>query len=204
ERKPRKGQNRIKTGQKREAFRKIWALERKDAEMEGCVMHNALRSSFLPIELKELRSKVNAINGMVGETKNLLNKVAIALDRFATAIESTSHKAGESSVPSDVVEEEFESGSDAEIRILEEIENQKGIEQIVKDDVAKSEIKKAKQDLINLVGLDVVEILYMDKVKYDKYCLKTLKQRAKGITKYVVLSKGKGHIYKDDGSEEII
>ncbi|GJT87193.1 hypothetical protein Tco_1068910 [Tanacetum coccineum] len=62
-----------------------------------------------------------------------------------------------------------------------EIKNQKGIEQAVKADVAKSEIKKAKQDLIDLLGLDMVEKMYKDKVKYDVYCLKMLNIRAKGM-----------------------
>ncbi|GJU67280.1 hypothetical protein Tco_1253539 [Tanacetum coccineum] len=81
----------------------------------------------------------------------------------------------------EVVEEESESDFDAEIRLSGslvesskqkplkkfayinekgetfqmtkvEIKNQKGIEQVVKADVAKSEIKKAKQDLIDLLG----------------------------------------------------
>nr|GEX63434.1 hypothetical protein [Tanacetum cinerariifolium] len=56
----------------------------------------------------------------------------------------------------------------------EEIENQKGIEQDVKADVSRSKIKKGKKDLIDIVGLDVVEKVYKDKV------------------------------YRDDGSDEII
>nr|GEZ87988.1 hypothetical protein [Tanacetum cinerariifolium] len=47
----------------------------------------------------------------------------------------------------------------------EEIENQKGIDKTVKADAAKSEIKKVKQDLIDLGGLGVVERMYRDKVK---------------------------------------
>ncbi|GKG18908.1 hypothetical protein Tco_0376007 [Tanacetum coccineum] len=91
----------------------------------------------------------------------------------------------------------------------EEIENQKGIKQTVKGDAAKSEINKVKQDLIDLMGLDVVEKMYKDKVKYDVYCLKMLNRRAKGkITNCDVLSRGKGPItlkvYRDDGSEEVI
>nr|GEU67415.1 hypothetical protein [Tanacetum cinerariifolium] len=90
-----------------------------------------------------------------------------------------------------------------------EIENQKGIEQDVKADVSRSKIKKGKKDLIDIVGLDVVEKVYKDKVKYDKYRLKMLNRRAYGmITNYGVLSRGKGPIslkvYRDDGSDEII
>nr|GEU49036.1 hypothetical protein [Tanacetum cinerariifolium] len=91
----------------------------------------------------------------------------------------------------------------------EEIKNQKGIVHAIKADAKKYEIKKAKQDLIDLVGLDAVEKMYMDKVKYDVYCLKMLNGRAKGkIKNYNALLKGNGPItlkfYRLDGSEEII
>ncbi|GKB24077.1 hypothetical protein Tco_0863478 [Tanacetum coccineum] len=45
----------------------------------------------------------------------------------------------------------------------EEIKNQKGIEQAVKADVAKSKIKKIKQNMIDLIGLEVVQRMYRDK-----------------------------------------
>ncbi|GKA28199.1 hypothetical protein Tco_0714367 [Tanacetum coccineum] len=270
-------------------------------------------SSFIRTELKELPSKVNKINGAVGELKqymenfeikvpcnlkllprkledfqssisvltskvldalpSLLNRVAKALDRFATTIDSASQKAVDNSVPladqvsthpaegdkytskatitqlfqrkqqkdaananqnkqptiyvtttipettsippsttttriiltnllfqspfitspikttpqtegenvqdkgtkamshEEVAELESNSNSDAKIILTEEIENQKGIGQAVKADVAKSEINKGKKDLIDLFGLYVVEKMYRDKVKYDKYCL---------------------------------
>nr|GEU89060.1 hypothetical protein [Tanacetum cinerariifolium]GEW55530.1 hypothetical protein [Tanacetum cinerariifolium] len=72
----------------------------------------------------------------------------------------------------------------------EEIENQKGIEQAVK-----SEIKKGKKYLIDILGHSVVDKVYKDKIKYDKYCLKMLNRRSQGkITNCDVLSKEKGPI----------
>ncbi|GJR31647.1 hypothetical protein Tco_1107879 [Tanacetum coccineum] len=59
-----------------------------------------------------------------------------------------------------------------------EIENQKGIEQAVKADAAKSGIKKGKKYLIDMLGQSVVDKVYKDKVKYDKCCLKMLNRRA--------------------------
>ncbi|GJZ50364.1 hypothetical protein Tco_0604554 [Tanacetum coccineum] len=50
----------------------------------------------------------------------------------------------------EMVEEESESNFDAEIRLS-------GIKHVVKADAAKSELKKGKHDLIDLLGLDVVE-----------------------------------------------
>ncbi|GJZ53845.1 hypothetical protein Tco_0608730 [Tanacetum coccineum] len=72
-----------------------------------------------------------------------------------------------------------------------------------------SQAKKGKEELIDLLGLDVVERMYKDKVKYDIHCHKMLNKRAPGkITNYDVLLRGKGLItlmvYKDNGSDEII
>nr|GEX27619.1 hypothetical protein [Tanacetum cinerariifolium] len=91
----------------------------------------------------------------------------------------------------------------------EEIKNQKGIEQMVKVDVVRSERKSGKKFLIRTLGQDVFEKVYKNKVKYDKYCLRMLSSMAQGkITNRDVLTKGKGHInlkvYRDDGSSEII
>ncbi|GJS20174.1 hypothetical protein Tco_0448806 [Tanacetum coccineum] len=47
----------------------------------------------------------------------------------------------------------------------EEIENQKCIKQAVKANVDRSEIKKGKKDLIDIVGFDVVEKVYKDKMR---------------------------------------
>ncbi|GJY45366.1 hypothetical protein Tco_0434429 [Tanacetum coccineum] len=74
----------------------------------------------------------------------------------------------------EVTKEESDSDSD-------EIKNQKRIKQTVKADVSRSKIKKGKKDLIDTVGLEVVEKIYKDKIKYDKYCLKMLNKRAHEI-----------------------
>ncbi|GJV95422.1 hypothetical protein Tco_1546999 [Tanacetum coccineum] len=187
--------------------------------------------SFISVLTSKL-SKLKVLDAL----PSLLNKVTEALNRFAHAIESTLQKAYDTSVPStgqagtqpaegenplnitaqpegeqvkdkdkksfsheEVDEEESESESDAE----------KKIKQTVKADVAKAEIQKGKEELIDLLGLDVVERMYKYTVKYDKYCLKMLNQRAPGkITNCDVLSRGKGPItlkvYRDDGSDEII
>ncbi|GKC73374.1 hypothetical protein Tco_1119257, partial [Tanacetum coccineum] len=137
----------------------------------------------------------------------------------------------------EVKEEESESNSEAEVRLIgslvesskktlkkfayineqgetclmieEEIKNQKKIEQTVKANVAKDEIKQGKEELIDLLLFDVVESMYKAKMKYDKYCIKMLNTRAQGkITNCDVLSRGKGTITlkvnTDDGFDEII
>ncbi|GJZ26005.1 hypothetical protein Tco_0570258 [Tanacetum coccineum] len=92
-------------------------------------------------------------------------------------------------------DEESDSDSDAESRpsaILEELSKSKPLKKFT-----------------YITEIDVVEKVYKDKVKYDKYCLKMLNRRAKGkITKCDVRTRGKSPInlkvYKDNGSIEII
>ncbi|GJV74135.1 ribonuclease H-like domain-containing protein [Tanacetum coccineum] len=50
----------------------------------------------------------------------------------------------------------------------EEIKKQKRIEQNIKVDIAKAKIEEGKDELIDLLGLEVVERMYKDKVKYDR------------------------------------
>ncbi|GJX66777.1 hypothetical protein Tco_0301120 [Tanacetum coccineum] len=83
---------------------------------------------------------------------------------------------------------------EVQVRLLA-LPGQKEIEQSVKADVAKAEIKKGKEELIDLLGLEVVERMYKDKMKCDRYYNKMLNRRAQGkITNCYVLSRGKGPI----------
>ncbi|GJY92158.1 hypothetical protein Tco_0507940 [Tanacetum coccineum] len=75
----------------------------------------------------------------------------------------------------------------------EEMKKQKDIKQNIKADVSKAEIKEGKDELIDLLGLEVVERMYKDKVKYEKYCNEMMNRRRQGrITNYDVLFRGKG------------
>ncbi|GJZ01011.1 hypothetical protein Tco_0518972 [Tanacetum coccineum] len=90
----------------------------------------------------------------------------------------------------------------------EQIKEQKGIEESVKADMAKREEEVRKEELVDLLGIDVVTNVYKDKIKYDKYYDKMLNQRVQSrITNYDVLTK-KGSItlkvYRDDGTDEVI
>ncbi|GJY70089.1 hypothetical protein Tco_0473071 [Tanacetum coccineum] len=91
----------------------------------------------------------------------------------------------------------------------EQIKEQKRIEESVKANMDKKEDEIGKEELVDLLGSDVVTNVYKAKIKYDKYCDKKLNRRALGkLTNYDVLSKGKGPItlkvYRDDGSNETI
>ncbi|GJT44248.1 hypothetical protein Tco_0952963 [Tanacetum coccineum] len=90
----------------------------------------------------------------------------------------------------------------------EQISAQKKIEEEAKAEAARREGEIRKEELIDLLGLDVVNKHYNDKLQYDKYYDKMLNRRAASrITNCDVLTK-KGPItlkvYKEDGTSEII
>ncbi|GKE17521.1 hypothetical protein Tco_1425098 [Tanacetum coccineum] len=101
------------------------------------------------------------------------------------------------------------SGSTVESYKKKELKNaQKKIEEEAKAEAARREGEIRKEELIDLLGLDVVNKYYNDKLQYDKYCDKMLNRRAASrITNYDVLTK-KGPItlkvYREDGTSEII
>ncbi|GKC66199.1 hypothetical protein Tco_1098797 [Tanacetum coccineum] len=79
---------------------------------------------------------------------------------------------------------------------------------LVKADVAKREEEVGKEELVDLLGIDVVTNVYKAKIKYDKHCDKMLNRRAQSrITNYDVFTR-KGSItlkvYREDGSDEVI
>ncbi|GKD79617.1 hypothetical protein Tco_1342238 [Tanacetum coccineum] len=90
----------------------------------------------------------------------------------------------------------------------EKISAQKEIEEETKSKAARHEGEIRKEELIDLLGLDVVNKYYNDKLQYDKYCDKMLNRRAiSRITNCDVLTR-KGlitlKVYKEDGTSEII
>nr|GEY77733.1 hypothetical protein [Tanacetum cinerariifolium] len=73
---------------------------------------------------------------------------------------------------------------------IEKIEEQKRIEESLKAELAKQEVEKVKDELVDLMGIDVVTQYYNKKLMYDKYCDKMLKRRKSSkITKCDVLTK---------------
>ncbi|GKD30665.1 hypothetical protein Tco_1241443 [Tanacetum coccineum] len=90
----------------------------------------------------------------------------------------------------------------------EQISTQKEIEEEAKAEAARHEGEIRKKELIDLLGLEVVNKYYNNKLQYDKYCDKMLNRRAASrITNYDVLTR-KGlitlKVYKEDGTSEII
>ncbi|GJU04179.1 hypothetical protein Tco_1114517 [Tanacetum coccineum] len=77
-----------------------------------------------------------------------------------------------------------------------------------KAEAAKQEGKVEKAELVDLLGAEVVNKYYNDKLQYDRYCDKMLNRRAESrITNCDVLTK-KGPItlkvYREDGTSEVI
>ncbi|GJS63920.1 hypothetical protein Tco_0678484 [Tanacetum coccineum] len=74
--------------------------------------------------------------------------------------------------------------------------------------IFKLQRKNLKNDLFNLMGIDVMEEYHKKKLLYDKYCDKMLKRRkSPKITNCDVLTK-KGPItlkvYREDGTDEVV
>ncbi|GJQ94141.1 hypothetical protein Tco_0005280 [Tanacetum coccineum] len=55
--------------------------------------------------------------------------------------------------------------------------NKKRIEESVKADLAKQEGELGKEELVDLLGIDVVKGFYKAKLQYEKYCDKMLNRR---------------------------
>ncbi|GJS89376.1 hypothetical protein Tco_0772012 [Tanacetum coccineum] len=85
---------------------------------------------------------------------------------------------------------------------------QKKIEEEAKSEAARREDEMRKEELIDLLGPEVMTKYYNDKLQYDRYCDKMLNRRAKSrITKCDILTR-KGPItlkvYREDDTSEII
>ncbi|GKB43742.1 hypothetical protein Tco_0888684 [Tanacetum coccineum] len=99
-------------------------------------------------------------------------------------------------------------GGDHVHLIEEQIKEQKRIEESTKAEAAKHEVKVRREDLVDLLGPDVVSNCYKSKLQYEKYCDKMLNRRAKSrITNCDVLTR-KGPItlkvYREDGTDKVI
>ncbi|GJW93270.1 retrovirus-related pol polyprotein from transposon TNT 1-94 [Tanacetum coccineum] len=100
-------------------------------------------------------------------------------------------------------------GGETVFMTKEQINEQKKIEESVKANVAKKEMDLIREELVDILGIDVVTSIYRANMKYDRYYDKMLNRRAlERITSCDVFSKGKGPItlkvYREDNSDETI
>ncbi|GKG17502.1 hypothetical protein Tco_0362459, partial [Tanacetum coccineum] len=88
------------------------------------------------------------------------------------------------------------------------IGEQKRIEESLKAELAKQEVEKVKNKLVDLIGIDVVTRYYNKKLMYDKYCDKMLKRRKSSkITNCDVLTTKSPitlKVYRKDGTNKVI
>ncbi|GJY63708.1 hypothetical protein Tco_0465168 [Tanacetum coccineum] len=160
-------------------------------------------SSCLSTELKDLPSKITYLSGDVKELKkheklktldslpSLLNKVTDTLNRFSIVVENASRATGKS-VPS------------AGLATASPAEREKNTIPATKD----AETINLHNELVDLLGIDVVTQYYNKKLLYDKYCDKMLKirKRSKIINCHVITQKGPItlQLYREDGAIEVI
>ncbi|GJS23395.1 hypothetical protein Tco_0452027 [Tanacetum coccineum] len=90
----------------------------------------------------------------------------------------------------------------------EQINQQKKIEEDAKAKTAKHESRVRKEELVDILGTEVVNKYYNDKLQYDKYYDKMPNRRAESrITNCDVLTK-KGlislKVYRENGTSEVI
>ncbi|GKC87545.1 hypothetical protein Tco_1148194, partial [Tanacetum coccineum] len=186
-------------------------------------------SSLLPTELKDIPFKLNELTGewelpqeflslpahvaivqaklkTLDALPGLLSHVTKALNKFAQVLVSTSSKARDKSVPS--AGQANTMPTEGEKNTNQATIAQKEIEEEAKAEAARRECEIRKEELIDLLGLEVVNTYYNDKLQYDKYCDKMQNRRAASrITNCDVLTR-KGPItpkvYREDGTSEII
>ncbi|GJS37594.1 hypothetical protein Tco_0535976 [Tanacetum coccineum] len=136
----------------------------------------------LPSQVYSVQEKLKTLDSL----PSLLYKVTDTLYRLATMVDN-SPGARSMNVPS---------AGKATASPAEGEKNTKGADTNLKD------------ELVDLIGKNVMTQYYTKKLLFDKYCDKMLKRKkSPKITNYEVLTK-KGHItlkiYKEDGSDEVI
>nr|GEY70894.1 hypothetical protein [Tanacetum cinerariifolium] len=136
----------------------------------------------LPVLVSSVQKQLKTLDSLL----SLLNKVTETLKRFATMVENSS-QATTKDVPS---------ASQVTASPAEGEKNTKDVETNLKD------------ELVDLLGKNVMTRYYNKKLLFDKYCDKMLKRKkSHNITNCEVLTK-KGpitlKIYREDGSEEVI
>ncbi|GKB81065.1 hypothetical protein Tco_0947960 [Tanacetum coccineum] len=175
-------------------------------------------SSSLPTELKDIPSKFDELTEEVASVQAklktldalpcLLLNVTKALNKFAQVLDSASLKAGDKGKKAfsseEAEKESTDSDSDDETYVIGFMI----IEEEAKAEAATREGEIRKEELMDLLGPEVVNKYYNDKLQYDRYCDKMLNRRAKSrITNCDILTR-KGPIilkvYREDDTSKII
>ncbi|GKD67034.1 hypothetical protein Tco_1309142 [Tanacetum coccineum] len=160
----------------------IFSLSSQVAELKNIKWELPAEFLNLPSQVSSVQEKLKILDSF----PSLLHKVTDTLNRFATMVENASG-ATSMNVPS---------AGKATASPAEGEKNTKDADTNLKD------------ELVDLLGKNVVTQYYTKKLLFDKYCDKMLKRKkSPKITKCEVLTK-KGpitlKIYREDGSDEVI
>ncbi|GKA81635.1 hypothetical protein Tco_0788327 [Tanacetum coccineum] len=181
------------------------------------------QSVSIPTELKELPTKIIVLSGEVNELKKHIKEFEIELSKVFNEIPQKLETF--SSIVSSLITQTLE----ALPGLLNKVTNtlnrfasilnahNKGVPSPGKSTALPAEGEKNTNlvikdvelsNLVDLIGIDVVEEYHKKKLLYNKYCYKMLKRKKNlKITNYEVLTK-KGpitlKIYMEDGSKEVI
>ncbi|GKF25176.1 hypothetical protein Tco_0081070 [Tanacetum coccineum] len=146
-----------------------------------------LPTEFLvfPNQIYSVQEKLKTLDAL----PSLLNKVTVTLNRFASLIKQSSQKAKDKSFPS--------TGKSN----VSPAEGEKNTYSATKE-------ANLKNNLVDLMGIDVVEEYHKKKLLYDKYCDKMLKRRKNPKTTNCDVLTKKGPItlkvYREDWINEVI
>ncbi|GKC81975.1 hypothetical protein Tco_1137692 [Tanacetum coccineum] len=142
----------------------------------------------LPSQISSVQAKLQTFDAF----PSLLNKVTNTLTRFTSIIKNASHTAKGKGVPS------------VSPTTPSPAEGEKNTNPPTKD----AETRNLHNELVDLLGIDIVTQYYNKNLLYDKYCDKMLKRRKSSkIINYDVLTQ-KGpitlQVYREDWTIEVI
>ncbi|GJS08835.1 retrovirus-related pol polyprotein from transposon TNT 1-94 [Tanacetum coccineum] len=170
-----------------ELSRKIKYLKKHVAELKYIQWELPTEFFDLPIKVYLIQENLKTLDSL----QSLLNKVTDTLNRFSTMVENTSGAAC-NNVPL------------AGKATTSPTEEEKNTNPATRD----AEQTNMHNELVNLLGIDIVTQYYNKKLLYDKYCDKMLKRRksSKIINCDVLTQKGPItlQVYKEDGIVEVI
>ncbi|GJR55821.1 hypothetical protein Tco_1406342 [Tanacetum coccineum] len=187
--------------------------------------HKETLYNFIPSKLKELPSNITILSGEVKELKKHvqgmefelsgdLKEIPNKLETFTSTVSNLTSqiikkdKGKEAMSSKDAVEEETESDSENDyanpVDSIVESSKENKLKKFYF--VTKGEVEKVKNELADLMGIDVVTKYYKDKLLYDKYYDKMMNRRKSSkITNCDVLTR-RGPItlkvYREDGANK--
>nr|GFA38480.1 hypothetical protein [Tanacetum cinerariifolium] len=125
----------------------------------------------LPSQVSSVQANIKTLNAF----PCVLNKVTEALDSppktsSQSEGELIKNKGKQAMSHKETKKEESKTDFEPVVKLTEQIKEQKRIKESVKADMAKQEMELGREELVDLLGIDVVTGFYKAKLQYDKYC----------------------------------